>query len=449
MMIQIYNAQTTKKIWKYLFVATVLLMWWPVQAQVTLDSCRLWAKANYPAIEQYDLLRQSAEYSVSNAARSWIPHVTLSGAVSYQSDAANMGEMWEAMGLDAMLAATGREMPEMYMRKLQGKVQVDVQQTLWDGGHSAAERELALASQREEEAQTDVDFYQLDNRVMQLYFGILLIDEQERQLASTDSVLRSNLERVRTMLANEAALQSDVDAVEVELLVLGQTRLQLASSRTAYRRMLSLMVGRNMAEEAFLIPAGNGVALESVADAAAIDRPELRLMEARSSHIEAQRTMLRTATMPQFSAFAQGWYGYPTLNMFEAMQSGRWDLSGIVGIRMQWNISAFYTQKNRLAQLDVVQKRKDLQREVFLYNRRLQQTQKRAEVTRLSEVLRSDDRIVQLRGSVRRAAESKYAAGTITTAELLKAIADESTALSSATLHRIELIQAQYELNKL
>jgi len=223
----------------------------------------------------------------------------------------------------------------------------------------------------------------------------------------------------------------------------------LASSRTAYRRMLSLMVGRNMAEEAFLIPAGNGVALESVADAAAIDRPELRLMEARSSHIEAQRTMFRTATMPQFSAFAQGWYGYPTLNMFKAMQSGRWDLSGIVGIRMQWNISAFYTQKNRLAQLDVVQKRTDLQREVFLYNRRLQQTQKRAEVTRLSEVLRSDDRIVQLRGSVRRAAESKYAAGTITTAELLKAIADESTALSSATLHRIELIQAQYELNKL
>ena len=449
MMIQIYNAQTIKKIWKYLFVATVLLMWWPVQAQVTLDSCRLWAKANYPAIEQYDLLRQSAEYSVSNAARSWIPRVTLSGAVSYQSDAANMSKMWEAMGLDAMLAATGREMPEMYMRKLQGKVQVDVQQTLWDGGHSAAERELALASQREEEAQTDVDFYQLDNRVMQLYFGILLLDEQGRQLASTDSVLRSNLERVRTMLANEAALQSDVDAVEVELLVLDQKRLQLASSRTAYRRMLSLMVGRNMAEEAFLIPAGNGVAIESVADAAAIDRPELRLMEARSSHIEAQRTMLRTATMPQFSAFAQGWYGYPTLNMFEAMQSSRWDLSGIVGIRMQWNISAFYTQKNRLAQLDVVQKRTDLQREVFLYNRRLQQTQKRAEVTRLSEVLRSDDRIVQLRGSVRRAAESKYAAGTITTAELLKAIADESTALSSATLHRIELILAQYELNKL
>jgi hypothetical protein len=97
MMIQIYNSQTTKKIWKYLFVATAVLMWRPVQAQVTLDSCRLWAKANYPAIEQYDLLRQSAEYSVSNAARSWIPRVTLSGAVCYQSDAANMGEMWEAM----------------------------------------------------------------------------------------------------------------------------------------------------------------------------------------------------------------------------------------------------------------------------------------------------------------------------------------------------------------
>jgi len=179
------------------------------------------------------------------------------------------------------------------------------------------------------------------------------------------------------------------------------------------------------------------------------ERPELRLLQAKSDFVASQRKSILSASMPQFSAFAQGWYGYPNLNMFQSMQSSEWGLNGIVGVRMQWNIGAFYTQKNSLNKLDITRQQIDVQRDVFLYNQRLQRMQENAEIVRLSKALENDDRIVTLRGNVRKAAEVKYENGTITTTELLQKITDESAALSNQAVHRIELIKAQYELQNL
>lgn len=425
-----------------------ILAWWmllsmAVQAQVSLDSCRSWAQANYPVIRQYALIQQSADYSVQNAARAWIPRVVLSAQATYQSDAANMKEVWDALGMSDVLAAMGKEVPDLKMQKFQGKVQLDVHQTLWDGGKSVADKRSAQADKIQQEAQADVDFYQLDNRILSLYFGVLLLDEQQAQLTTTDSLLRSNLQRVRTLYENNMVLQSDVDAVEVEVLSLQQKREQLAYSCMAYREMLSMMTGHDVREAALVLPEEQERSLTT------FERPELRLLTAKSEYVASQRKSILVASMPQFSAFAQGYYGYPNLNMFKSMQSGEWGLNGIVGVRMQWNIGAFYTQKNNLNKLDITRQQIAVQRDVFDYNRRMQLLQENAEIVRLNKALENDDRIVELRGNVRKAAEIKYENGTITTSELLQKIAEESHAQSARSVHQIELRKAQYELQNL
>jgi len=425
------------------FAAAMLVTAFSIHAQVSLDSCRSWAKANYPAIHQYALIEKSTEYSVSNAARAWIPRVMLSAQATYQSDAANMSEVWVSMGLGSMMSAMGKEIPDLYMRKFQGKVQLDIQQTIWDGGKSVADKCSAQADKVQQKAQADVDFYQLDNRILSLYFGILLLDEQQAQLATTDSLLRSNLERVRTLYNNNMVLQSDVDAVEVEVLSLQQKREQLAFSRMAYREMLSMMTGHDVRDAGLALPK------EQENSLVPNERPELRLLNAKSDYVASQRKAILAASMPQFSAFAQGYYGYPNLNMFESMQSGAWGLNGIVGVRMQWSIGALYTQKNNLNKLDIARQQIAVQRDVFDYNRRMQVAQKSAEIARLSKAIENDDRIVELRGNVRRAAEIKLENGTITTSELLQKIAEESNAQSARSMHQIELRKAQYELKNL
>jgi len=99
--------------------------------------------------------------------------------------------------------------------------------------------------------------------------------------------------------------------------------------------------------------------------------------------------------------------------------------------------------------LDITRQQIAVQRDVFDYNRRMQLLQENAEIVRLNKALENDDRIVELRGNVRKAAEIKYENGTITTSELLQKIAEESHAQSARSVHQIELRKAQYELQNL
>ena len=150
--------------------------------------------------------------------------------------------------------------------------------------------------------------------------------------------------------------------------------------------------------------------------------------------------------MPQFNAFAQGYYGYPGLDMFNSMVSSKWTLNGIVGVRMSWNIGAFYYRKNNIDKLNAAERQIAIKRDVFLFNTGMQVTQDDGEIRRLRNTLKDDDRIVELRRSVRQAAESRMENGVIDATDLLQKIANETTAMLNRSTHEIELLQAIYRL---
>lgn len=404
-------------------------------AQVSLDSCRLWAQRNYPAVRQYELIQRSAEFNISNAARSWIPKIAISAQGTWQSDVIDMADVWSTIGLSNMF-----DLPDMKMQPWQGKVQIDLMQPIWDGGKASADKRQAEAERREQVAQTDVEFYQLDKRVMELYFGILLLDEQRQQLEATDSLLQNNLKRVNTLFSSGVVLKSDVDAIRAEQLSLNQKREQLNHSCTAFKQMLSLLVGRDVTNDKLQTP-------EQIEPRQNLrERPELQVLNAKSGLLVAQRKNILSYTMPQFYAFAQGWYGYPGLNMFDAMTSSKWTPNAVVGMRMQWNIGAYYTLNNRLNQLKVAEQQINVQRDIFEFNRRMQIVEENSEITRLRKVIEDDDQIVELRKSIREASEVKFENGTITTGELLQKITDEDRANSTRSLHQVELLKAIYQL---
>ena len=55
------------------------------RAQLTLDECRRLAREHYPEIRQYDLIRQTAEYTLSNARRAYLPRFGLSAQATWQT----------------------------------------------------------------------------------------------------------------------------------------------------------------------------------------------------------------------------------------------------------------------------------------------------------------------------------------------------------------------------
>lgn len=398
----------------------------------TLEECQQLACDHYPEIRQYDLIRQSEQYDLSNAARSWLPQVSFSAQATWQNRVPEFPSALSGMLDQAGVSLRGLD-------KDQYKVALEVNQTIWDGGQSQADRRVIEATADEHRQATEVDLYAVKGRVNDLYFGILLLEERLGQTDLTIALLQSNLDKVRSLVTNGVAMQTDADAVEAELLSIQQQRVQIEASRESYRRMLELFIGQRLAERLERPELVEEISGESA-------RPELAWIDAQQERLAAQELSVKSATRPRFGVFAQGYYGYPGLDYFAGMVSTDWTWNALIGVKMSWNFGAYYTKKNRLSNLRVAQQQLDIQRDVFLFNTDLQVAEEQGNISRLRRALADDDRIVALRRSVREAAESKLRNGVIDTNDLLRKITDEASARSARSLREVELLKAIYEL---
>lgn len=399
----------------------------------SLEECRRMARENYPEIRRYELIERTRDYDLSNAARAWLPQIRLTGQATLQSSSTTLPERFEPF-----LELGGIEMPGM--DKDQYMVAVEVSQNIWDGGLSKAQRDMARAESVQEQKRLEVSLHAMQQKVDELYFGILLMDEQAELLKASAEVLESNLERMKTYRKNGVATEADVDAVEAELLTARQSLEQVLYSRDSYRRMLELFIARPLSDNPLTRPEIPEIKSRSSA------HPRLSLLDAMADKVEAQRRALNVSLMPNVNAFAQGYYGYPGMDMFKSMMDDDCSFNALVGLRMSWNIGAFYTRGNNAAKLNAARQEIELQRELVLFDTDMELTRQEDEIERLRKAVKDDERIVELRRSVRKAAESGFENGTIDTTDLLRKINEERMAELGRSAHEIELLQAFYRL---
>ena len=420
---------------KKFILSALLLASVPMQlAAISLEECYTLARNNYPLVRQYELTEAMSRYSFENAAMGYVPQISVGAQATLQSDVTEFPEAF-----NNLLALAGVDMKGLSHD--QYKVQLDISQTIWDGGYSKAQRAAVKAQAEVSRLTLDKDIDALKTRINQMYFGILVMEENIRTSLYMDTLMTANLEIVESAVRNGTALASDTDNIRVELLSLRQQRRQLESAVRTYKDMLAIMIGRRIEDgEVFEKPE------VMLVDTSLNKRTELLLFDARIREIELQKKMLDVAVMPKFAFFAQGWYGKPGLNIFDDMVYDRMSWNGIAGITFKWNISGFYTRKNDLRNIDLSQRSVELQRDAFKWNTDLQQTQIQNEIDRMYEMKASDDEIVRLRESVRKVSESKYRNGIITVNDLLRDIMNENKAKVERSRHELELLRNIYDL---
>ena len=287
----------------------------------------------------------------------------------------------------------------------------------------------------------DVELYTLKQRVNNLYFGILLLNESIRQNKLTQHLLEQNRMKLNSMQENGVAQQSDIDALTVQLLTVRQQYKNFDIMQQSYMKMLSLLIGQEITDISRL---ERPMDIEHFPNQN--NRPELALYNAQLSHINAQERSVKSGLMPKIGLFATGFYGYPGFNMMEDMFNPAFSWNYLVGIKMQWNIGSFYTRKNSLKQLSTQREQIENKRELFLFNLEQSTTQQQHEIMRLKQLIADDSEIVRLRNSIRIAEESKLANGIIDVTELLQKITDEQNASLAKAAHEIELLKYEYEL---
>ena len=273
-----------------------------------------------------------------------------------------------------------------------------------------------------------------------MYFGLLLIDEQIKLNNDLQTMLAGNENKLESMTKRGTAAESDLQSVKAERLNAVQKATELASQKQMLQRMLSTFCGMEVTEvrKPQVKADGGGVMAEN-------RRPELKALDAQLSVLNAQEKALNAALMPKVGVFAQGFYGYPGMNMFEDMMRHKWSWNGIIGARITWNIGALYTRKNDKAKLQLQRNMMENSREVFLFNNYLDQIQQNEDIARYQKLMAQDGEIISLRQAVRKAAESKLAHGIIDVNDLVREINQENAACVQQSVHEIEMLKEIYD----
>ena len=404
-----------------------------VCGQLTLERCQQLAQENYPAIKKYGLIEKSLEIELTDINKSWLPSVTAYGQATVQ----NVVPAFPA-ALEDVLAQMGREVRGI--GKFQYKIGVDVSQTVWDGGASKARREIADIQETVQQSGLEVEMYALRQKVDNIYFAILLTEEQIKQSNQTLTLLNANLDLLRSMLKNGTAMRSDIDMVQAQALTLKQSILQAESTVRSYRTLLSIYVGEDVSSQELVLP---GADLPSSMTS---DRPELKLFDNRQKALETSLLMTDVSLMPKVGFFAQAYYGYPGFDYFKSMMNRKLSFNIMAGVRISWNIDSFYTKKNKLAKTALDIDNINIERETFLFNSRLQTESQLETLEGLRNVMKDDAQIIELRGNVRKAAESQLRNGIIDATALLSKITDENIARLTAKFHEIQYLQEVYKI---
>ena len=413
---------------KYILLSlSVFLFMGMAQAQ-TLEECQQAAEKHYPQIRQYGLIEKTTNLTVANIAKGWLPQISASAQATYQSDVAAWPETMQGVMQQLGVPIKG-------LSKTQYRMGVDIYQLVYDAGALQAQQAVARSKGRVESAQMEVNLYALRQRVHEMYFSLLLLSEQIELNKDLQTLLSANAQRLEVMLKGGIAAESDWQSVKAELLTAVQ---QGIAHQRALQQLLSVFCGIEVQHP--IKPA-----YPLLSQRPQLERPELRVFESQLQVLEAQEKALKSTLFPKFGFFAQGFYGYPGYNMFEDMMRHRWSLNGLVGAKLTWNLSAFYTRKNDKAKIEQQREMIENHRQTFLFNNHLQQIETEENMRKYRELMKNDAALLQLRTAVRKAGESKLAHGIIAISDLLRDINAETAARVQQTIHEIEWLKQVHQ----
>ena len=405
----------------------------PAMAQAqTLEECQRAAEQNFPLIRQYGLIEKTTDLNVANIQKGWLPQVSASAQATLQSDVPAFPDEFQKLYQQMGITMEGLE-------RDQYRVGIDVQQTVYDAGSIKSQKEIARRQGELQSRQNEVTMYNVRRRVNEMYFSLLLVDEQIRLNADLQTVLEGNEKKLAAMLKGGTASESDWQNVKAERLNVVQKMTGLKSQRTALVRMLStfcaMEVNRLVKPE---IPENTSSTVNL--------RPELKTIDAQLRLADAKEKALDATLMPRLGVFAQGYYGYPGYNMFEDMTGRKLSWNGIIGARLTWNIGALYSRKNDKAKLQAERETAEANRERFLLDNKMEQIQQSENISRYRQLMIDDEEIISLRSSIRKAAESKLAHGIIDVNDLVREINSENKARVEQCIHEIEMLKEIYNL---
>jgi outer membrane protein TolC len=385
-----------------------------VQAQAAPDTLRL--ERLYPLAEAADarspqaaLLRQQTQARREIIRTERLPAVNGTAVAQYLSDVASLGA----------LPGLGAAGPLQH----QYDANVSVRQSLIDPTRKSRDRIEAARLAESEQALT-ASLYTQRQQVNDAFFAALERGVQRQLLAASVRELQERQRLAALRVTNGAALQSELLALEAELVKRQQAIAETATEERVARTQLALLIGRPVSDSAVLQHSDTRPVLPALTEA----RPEFAQFAASRAVLAQRATLVDASLRPRVALVSRVGYGRPGLNAL-----GReFDTYYSIGVQLDWspwNWGGAQREREALA----------IAGEMVASNERaFRQSLARAaegdasRVATLTALLRDDDRIVDLRAQLLHEARTRFDEGELTAAEFVTRSID----LLSAQLDR-------------
>lgn len=392
---------------------------------LTLEQCYHLAEVNYPLTRQRALIASTRDYNISNIAKGVYPQLNVSGTATYQSAVTDI----------SIPPINGYKIAIPIVPKDQYKLYGEISQTLTGFGINRQQREISNTDAALQGQNLASDLYQLKDRINQLYFGALLINDQIEQNDLAEKDIQTGITNVRARIDNGTDFVNSLNKLKAQLLQTEQHTIELKSSREAYTDMLSLFINQ---------PVDSTTQLERpepLQNTDSINRPELKAYDLQIQQYAGNLRLTRLNLYPQLSAFFQSGMGQPNpVNLLSTTLSTYY----FTGLRLTWSIGGAYTyKKDRLISLNN-QEMVRTQRSTFLFNAEQTMHQENADIRKYRKLIETDDDIVSLRESVSKTSAVQLQNGVLSANDFLLDVNAAAQARQDRAVHAIQLLMTQY-----
>lgn len=390
---------------------------------ISLNYCYEQAFEHYPTAQNIELQEKITELNVHIAKTGSFPDITINGQAAYQSEVTE-------------IALPGEGNPPGVSND-QYEASVDVTQTIFNGGSVGIQKELEKAKGQQQVHSAKVDLHQIRSQIDQVYFGILLSQQQAQTISLLIENLREQFSSVRSQVKNGTLLPSQQHILKAELISARQDSADNRSNIRAGYKVLSQIIGEDLTEDINLkLPEAkhNFRSLHP-------KRAELDLFESQRQTLEQQKKLARSQRAPALSVFGTAAYGRPGLNFLNDDFHDYY----VAGLRIRWKVWDFLNANQEQEIIEIKQQKTDQNQRAFQRQMDASLDRINERIAFIEENMKRDREIVKLRTQVVEESASQLKNGAVTATEYVTELTRANQARLSLYINRVRLSQAQAE----
>lgn len=404
-----------------------------VAQSITLSDCVKAAEENFPLEDQKIMQGEIGEALSKALWTAYIPQLSLGGQWTYQTHTTELDIELPKLPL---VGEVNLDLPKI--PKFQYNAYLEATQLIWDGGQVRAGSRLMAARVEVDQYTTDVEKRKVREGVFELYFSLLLLNQQEEVEQLLVNELKRQAKKVEMSLANGVATENDRDYVAVEMLKAEQRIAQINEGQKAVIEALSIFTGLSLSPDVRLVCPSVPLTPLASSERVAPLRAEHYVLDGQKKVADAEWSGYLAKGMPTLALFGRGGYGRPGLNLMDPEPSPYF----IGGVTLRWNFGKLYDysaqkRKHDGTSLILELKRQALEREIAA-----DLAKRNGEVRQYQQLLESDKRIVDLQQQILDRNKLLREEGELSASDYLRHLNNYSIAKLTLETHRIQYVRA-------